>query len=138
MYSTCLYCHSSLGFNSAVERLPIGRRIAFDADKGRLWVICLECARWNLTPFEERWEATEECERLFERAPQRAALGSVCLARVSSEIELVRVRALAPAEFVNWRYTNALGAGFRKHWKVVERTRRRTARRSWYIAGGAS
>ena len=59
VYSTCLFCHSPLGENEVVERFPIGRRLAFDAAKGRLWVICRKCARWNLTPLEERWEAIE-------------------------------------------------------------------------------
>ena len=26
MYSTCLFCHASLGANEAVERFPVGRR----------------------------------------------------------------------------------------------------------------
>ncbi|HMH86422.1 MAG TPA: hypothetical protein VK529_10795, partial [Gemmatimonadaceae bacterium] len=63
MYSTCLFCHTELGANEAVEHFPVGRRLAFDAAKGRLWVVCRKCERWNLTPVEERWEAIEECER---------------------------------------------------------------------------
>lgn len=35
----------------------MGRRLAFDGAKGRLWVVCRKCKRWNLTPLEERWEA---------------------------------------------------------------------------------
>ncbi len=50
---------------SAIEHFPVGRRLAFDAAKGRLWVVCHHCGRWNLSPLEERWEAIEECERLF-------------------------------------------------------------------------
>ena len=65
MYSTCIFCHSSLGANEAIEHFPVGRRLAFDAARGRLWVVCRSCERWNLTPLEERWEAIEECERLF-------------------------------------------------------------------------
>ena len=40
MYSTCLHCHKPLGRNDAVEHFPIGRRLAFDSAKGRLWVVC--------------------------------------------------------------------------------------------------
>jgi len=65
MYSTCLHCHKPLGRNDAVEHFPVGRRLAFDSAKGRLWVVCQHCARWNLTPIEERWEAVEESERTF-------------------------------------------------------------------------
>ena len=56
MYSTCLFCNGSLGANEAIEPFPVGERLAFDAAKGRLWVICRRCERWNLSPLEERWE----------------------------------------------------------------------------------
>lgn len=54
MYATCLFCNGALGQNDAVETFPVGRRLAFDAAKGRLWVVCRACERWNLTPLEER------------------------------------------------------------------------------------
>ncbi|HEV7838611.1 MAG TPA: hypothetical protein VGO75_11135, partial [Gemmatimonadaceae bacterium] len=73
MYSTCLFCHDKLGANEAVEHFPIGRRLAFDAAKGRLWVVCRKCERWNLTPIEERWDAIEECERAFRATKTRVS-----------------------------------------------------------------
>ena len=65
MYSTCLFCNSSLGVNEQITAFPVGQRLAFDPARGRLWVICARCSRWNLSPLEERWEAIDECERLF-------------------------------------------------------------------------
>ena len=65
MYQTCIFCKRPLGSNEVVETFPVGRRLAFDAAKGRLWVVCRKCQRWNLTPLEERWEAVETCERIF-------------------------------------------------------------------------
>src|SRR6185437_157840 len=59
MYSTCLFCNKTLGANETFETFPVGKRIAFDAAKGRLWVVCPHCERWNLSPLEERWEAIE-------------------------------------------------------------------------------
>lgn len=59
MYSTCIFCHASLGANESLEHFPVGRRIAFDAAKGRLWVVCAVCRQWNLSPLDERWEAIE-------------------------------------------------------------------------------
>jgi len=64
MYSTCLFCNSPLGANESVEAFPVGKRLAFDQAKGRLWVVCPKCERWNLTPLEERWEAIEQTETL--------------------------------------------------------------------------
>ena len=54
----CLFCSFPLGRNDAIEEIPVGRRLAFDQHYGRLWVICPGCARWNLTPIDERWEAS--------------------------------------------------------------------------------
>jgi hypothetical protein len=54
MYSTCLFCNKGLGANEAVEAFPVGRRLAFDQARGRLWVVCRKCEKWNLTPLEER------------------------------------------------------------------------------------
>ena len=55
MYRSCIFCSSALGANEAIETFPVGRQVAFDAWKGRLWVVCPVCARWNLAPIEERW-----------------------------------------------------------------------------------
>lgn len=40
MYSTCMFCQRSLGANEIVETFPVGRRLAFDEARGRLWVVC--------------------------------------------------------------------------------------------------
>ena len=108
MYSTCLFCHGALGANVAVDTFPVGRRLAFDAAKGRLWVVCPRCAQWNLTPLEERWEAVEQCERLFASARMRASTAQIGIARSPSGLDLIRIgRPLRP-EFVAWRYGRTL------------------------------
>src|SRR3954467_11304892 len=104
MYSTCLYCSAKLGANEMIERFPVGRRLAFDAAKGRLWVVCLRCRRWNLTPIEERHEAIEDCERLYRRTYVRVSTGNMGLARMRDGLELVRVGAPLRPEFAAWRY----------------------------------
>jgi hypothetical protein len=83
MYSTCIFCNADLGTNEAIEHFPVGRRLAFDAAKGRLWVVCRKCERWNLTPLEERWEAIEEAERLFSETRMRVSTDNIGMARVS-------------------------------------------------------
>jgi len=60
-----MFCQKPLGSNEVIETFPVGRRLAFDAARGRLWVVCRKCERWNLSPLEERWEAVEDCERIF-------------------------------------------------------------------------
>ncbi|MGD2154563.1 MAG: hypothetical protein PVG79_14935 [Gemmatimonadales bacterium] len=104
MYRTCIYCNRDLGDNEVVEKFPVGRRLAFDGERGRLWVVCERCRRWNLSPLDERWEAIEDCEREFRRTRLRYSTDNIGLARLREGLELVRVgRALRP-EFAAWRY----------------------------------
>lgn len=104
MYSTCLFCHSDLGKNELLETFPVGRRLAFDAEKGRLWVVCRVCRRWNLTPLEARWEAIDQCERLYRGTRRRVSTDQIGLAEVPGRLSLVRVgRPLRP-ELAAWRY----------------------------------
>ena len=109
MYRTCLHCHGDLGRNDVIEPLPIGRRLAFDQTRGRLWVVCRRCERWNLTPFEDRWEAIEECERQYRATPRRFATDQIGLARVREGLELVRIGAPLRPEFAAWRYGDQFG-----------------------------
>ncbi|MGH7669266.1 MAG: hypothetical protein ACRENQ_07190 [Gemmatimonadaceae bacterium] len=104
MYSTCIFCHSALGTNDAIEHFPVGKRLAFDADKGRLWVICGSCARWNLSPLDERWEAIEEAERVFRATRMRVTTDNIGMARLPSGAQLVRIGKPLRPEFAAWRY----------------------------------
>jgi len=109
MYSTCLFCHASLGANEAIEHFQVGRRLAFDSAKGRLWVVCRTCERWNLSPLEERWEAIEECERRFEGTRMRVSTDNIGLAKLPEGIELVRIGSALRPEFAAWRYGDQFG-----------------------------
>ena len=104
MYATCMFCSSPLGRNDALEHFPVGRRLAFDGEKGRLWVICPSCARWNLTPLEERWEALEEAERLFRSSHLRQSTEQIGLARVADGTDLIRIGSPIRPEMAAWRY----------------------------------
>jgi len=109
VYSTCLFCNQDLGTNSTFESFPIGRRLAFDAAKGRLWVVCRKCERWNLSPLDERWEAIEQAERLYSDTRRRVATGEIGLARLGDGTELVRIGAPMRPEFAAWRYGDQFG-----------------------------
>jgi hypothetical protein len=119
MYSTCLFCHSDLGRNEVIEYFPVGRRLAFDAAKGRLWVVCRKCERWNLTPIEERWEAIEEAERLFSSTRVRVSTDNIGMARVREGLELVRVGSALRPEFAAWRYGDQFGKRRTRHLLVT-------------------
>ncbi len=119
MYRNCLFCHGDFGTNAAVEHLPIGRRIAFDAAQGRLWVVCRKCERWNLTPFDDRWEAIEECERLFRGTTMRLSTDQIGLARLREGTELVRIGEPLRPEFAAWRYGDQFGRRRVRHGLMV-------------------
>ena len=113
MYTKCIFCRAGLGENRVLQHFPWGRKLSFDPDKGRLWVICLRCRRWNLTPIEERWEAIEECEALFSRTKLSISTDNIALA-LCADLQLVRIgRPLRP-EFAAWRYGNVMRARFRQ------------------------
>ena len=109
MYSTCLFCNRPLGSNEAIEHFPVGRRLAFDPEKGRLWVVCRKCERWNLSPLEIRWEAIEQCERRFRETRLRVSTDNVGLAKLKEGLELVRIGVPLRPEFAAWRYGDQFG-----------------------------
>ncbi len=109
MYSTCIFCNKPLGKNEALEAFPVGERLAFDASRGRLWVVCRACERWNLTPLEERWEAIEQAERLYHDTKKRVSTDNIGLARVADGTTLVRVGEPKRPEFAAWRYGDQFG-----------------------------
>jgi hypothetical protein len=104
MYTTCLFCNADLGINDALEPFPVGRRLAFDPARGRLWAICTTCHQWNLAPLEERWEAIDDCERLFRLTRLRMSTTNIGLARLREGLELVRIGQALRPEFAAWRY----------------------------------
>ncbi len=108
MFATCLFCLKPLGANQRIEHFPIGRRLAFDADRGRLWAVCTHCGRWNLTPLEERWEAIEECERAYRDERRRVSTDHIGLARLNDGTDLVRIGQPLLPEFAAWRYGEQL------------------------------
>jgi hypothetical protein len=109
MYATCLFCNKPLGKNETFESFPVGKRLAFDAAKGRLWVVCPHCERWNLTPLEDRWEAIDAAERLFRDARQRVSTENIGLAKLRDGTTLVRIGAPQRPEFAAWRYGDQFG-----------------------------
>ena len=123
MYTTCLFCQSDLGTNEVIESFPVGRRLAFDAAQGRLWVVCRKCERWNLTPVEERWEAIEQCERMFTATRLRVSTDNIGMSRLREGLELVRIGKPQRPEMAAWRYGDQFG--------------RRRTRYLAYTAGGA-
>jgi hypothetical protein len=116
VYSNCLYCKAELGRNEVLESFPVGRRLAYDEARGRLWVVCAVCRRWNLSPLEERWEAVEACERLFRETPRRLTTENIGLGQLGEGLELIRIgRPLRP-EFAAWRYGAQLRRRRERHW----------------------
>ncbi|HEX8904283.1 MAG TPA: hypothetical protein VF771_05535, partial [Longimicrobiaceae bacterium] len=108
VFDTCIFCGSRLPANDRLEHFPAGRRVAFDAERGRLWAVCGACGRWNLAPFEERWEALEELERLVAgRGRVLAQTDHVALVQADG-VDVIRVGRARLAEEAWWRYGREL------------------------------
>ena len=123
MYSTCTFCYSALGRNEVLETFVVGHRVAFDPTKGCLWSVCPHCARWNLAPLEERWEAVEECERRFRATSLRYSSGNIGLAWLHGhgDMELIRVGPALRPEVAAWRYGRILARPRPLGTRTVER-----------------
>lgn len=115
MYRHCISCSTDLGRNESVEHFQVGRTLAFDAWKGRLWAVCPRCARWNLAPMEERWEAVEEAEKLFVDSRLRVHSENVGLARLRDRTRLIRVGKALPGELAAWRYGDQM---VKRRWRL--------------------
>lgn len=108
MYATCTFCYAALGHNEVLETFPVSRRVAFDPAKGCMWAVCPHCARWNLAPLEERWEAVEECERRFRATALRYSSGNIGMAWLKGELDLIRIGPALRPEVAAWRYGRLL------------------------------
>ena len=110
MLTTCLACLKPFPGNETLEHFPTGRRIAFDPRRGRLWAVCPACARWTLAPFEARWEALEELERLArDEARLLVETENIGLLTVG-DVELVRVGRAGRREESWWRFGKEFAA----------------------------
>ncbi len=114
MYHHCPSCTRDLGRNEALEHFPVGKRLAYDVARGRLWALCPRCRSWNLAPIEERWEAVEEAERSFEKSLEGLSTENIALGRLPDGTELVRIGGAKAPELAGWRYAKRISERYRK------------------------
>lgn len=118
MYTRCIVCATPFEPNEELAHLPNGKRLAFDPDRGRLWIVCRTCRRWSLTPIEDRWEALEELERLTtDRGRLLSQTDNISLLRYGP-LEIVRVGRAQLSEEAWWRYGREL-ASRRQKWQKL-------------------
>ena len=133
MYTRCLVCHTPFPQNEELEHFSTSTRVAYDAERGRLWAICRSCKRWSLAPIEERWEALEELEKIvMDRAKLLSQTDNVALLRAGN-LDIVRVGRANLTEEAWWRYGRELTSRAEKHRKL---TFLGTAAAGAAIAGG--
>ncbi|HZE93415.1 MAG TPA: hypothetical protein VEZ49_01825 [Gemmatimonadales bacterium] len=118
MFVSCAFCNASFDGDGGPSGLGVGRRIAFDEWKGRLWVVCPRCSRWNLTPFDDRLERLEAVARAASRGRVAASTDQVALIRWE-RYDFVRVGKPPRVELATWRYGERLRNRQRERMKVV-------------------
>ena len=110
MYRTCAFCNGKLDGDGGPSGLGEW--------KGRLWVICPKCSRWNLAPLDDRLERIEALARAAGEGRVAAATEQVALIRWQT-YDLVRVGKPRRLEFATWRYGERLRARRREQLKFV-------------------
>ncbi len=119
MTRICFFCRRALPANESLEQFPVGQRVAYDPERGRLWAVCPACARWNLAPIEERWEALEELEKLTrDRARLLAKTDNIGLLR-AGPLDVVRVGRADLREEAWWRYGRELAHRHRRMQRLL-------------------
>ena len=118
MFTNCAFCNASFDGDGGPSGLGVGRRIAFDEWKGRLWVVCPRCSRWNLTPFDDRLERIEAVARAASQGRVTASTDQVALIRWQ-RFDFVRVGKPPRIELATWRYGERLRNRQRERMKVV-------------------
>lgn len=118
-YRRCLVCGAAFPPNEELAHLDRGRRVAYDPERGRLWVVCAKCRRWSLIPLESRWDALDELERLVhDQGRLLSQTANVALLR-AGELEVVRVGRAQLQETAWWRYGQELRVRRERHRKLA-------------------
>lgn len=108
MLTRCVFCRTRFSGNETLQRLSTGRRLAYDPVRGRLWVVCGHCSRWNLHAVEDRLEVLHELERgVRDRGRVLAGTANVSLFELE-DLAVVRVGRAGLAEQAWWRYGREL------------------------------
>jgi len=122
MFKTCAFCNALFDGDGGPSGLGVGRRLAFDEWRGRLWVVCSKCSRWNLTPLDDRLERIEAVARAArdERGGSRVVAATEQVALIQwQRYDLVRVGKPPRVELATWRYGERLRTRQRERMKVV-------------------
>lgn len=118
MLQSCLVCGAPFPDEQVLDHLPRGERVAYDSERGRLWLVCTACRRWSLIPLEARWEALEELERaVTDRGRVLSSTDRIALVKVGP-LEVVRVGGANRTEEAWWRYGRELVNRRQKYTKL--------------------
>jgi len=121
MFTRCLFCHAGFPEHQELAHVPGARGVAFDPERGRLWVICSRCRAWNLAPIEDRHAALHELERLArDRGRTIGRTANVTLLD-AGPLWLLRIGSAGLGERAAWRY----GAELRRRKSALESARSR-------------
>jgi hypothetical protein len=119
VFKTCAFCNAPFDGDGGPSGLGVGRRLAFDEWRSRLWVVCSRCSRWNLTPLDDRLERIEAVARAArDEGRVAAATEQVALIRWQ-RYDFVRVGKPLRVELSTWRYGERLRTRQRERMKVV-------------------
>jgi len=122
MLTRCLTCYTPFATNEVLQDMPHARRVAFDAQRGRLWAVCGACARWTLEPIDTRWETLDTLSALItSRRVRLLRSGENISLFHCNGLDIVHVGRAGLREESWWRYGDELHAREERARKVVKR-----------------
>jgi hypothetical protein len=135
MFTHCFVCHAPFPPGALVEHFPVGRRVAYDPARGRLWAVCDACGGWTLAPLSQRWETLEELEKIVTTRGSRGArlegrTENVALFKVGRS-EVIRIGPTTLLEEAAWRYGRPRSTGYRGDGANPFAPRRLSPREIW-------
>jgi len=73
----CAFCDGSLGTNRVLLSSSIGAHVAYSEALGRVWFVCVQCDRWNLSDPAFAGDILRECLSRFAAAPDRVVSNGI-------------------------------------------------------------
>ena len=104
--ATCAFCDAGIPKNDLLKEFPVGKRIAYDPERGRLWSVCPQCRQWNMAALDaaEQAAVVEQLDLRYFMAPKRSENGGIGTVELGEGVSLVRVETRDRRAVAAWRF----------------------------------
>lgn len=112
----CAFCDGRIEPGDAVADVSLGRTVAFDAARRRVWNVCARCGQWNLVALDlaELDAVIAELELRYFATSKRSERDGVGVGEERDGVSLVRLADATWKQSAAWRFGRRLRA--RRRW----------------------